>query len=168
MPKKTIPPHIPIRVERTEPAPPKIKRLATMADMDKVFMQPILLRVTFEKEEYEIEARRLTPGETAKLDEITNRVIPPIVKGKTIEEDRPDYANADFLKLKAAANIEARALAIYWCVPAFRSGWAEGYAPSTAEVVAFVQGKLNDQMLEFINQAVRSSGVDLAQLVNFS
>lgn len=147
------------------------KRLTSIDEMQNVFTKPFLIRVTFETKEYEFEARRLTPCESAKLEEIVSRVIPPIIKGKTMEDDRPDYTNSEYQKTKTAAMIEARSLAIVWCVPAFKAGLEKKHAGPVngpAVIIDYVQGLLNEQLLEAIYQAVRSSGVEMASIVNFS
>ena len=115
-----------------------------------------------------LEARRLTPHESAAIDEILGAVIPPMIKGKTMEEDRPDYMNDDFRKARSKSQITSRALALYWAVGAFRMPSEGQPDPTQEQIVNHVQGLLNSDLLDLIYQAVRGSGVRTASLVNFS
>lgn len=113
-----------------------------------------------------IEARRLTPAESSAVDEILGAIVPPIIKGKTMEEDRPDYTNDDFRKARSKAQIASRSLALYWTIPAFKMEGDE--APTQEQIIKHVQGLLNSDLLDLLYQAVRGSGVRTASLVNFS
>jgi hypothetical protein len=124
------------------------------------------VQIEFDGRLYAVEVRRLTPAEDAILENIIGAVTPPILRGKTLEEDRPNFSDPEYLKRKAAAEVEARSLALYWCVPMFSAG-RPGLA-NHQEITQFIQSKLNATVLNVLWQAVRNGGVTLAELVNFT
>lgn len=139
---------------------------ATLAQLRQAVTKLQAVEIVFEDQKFVIPVRRLTPAEDAQLDAIINVVVPPIIKGKVMEDDRPDITNEDYLKRKSAALIESRALALYWCVPMFSQEKPD--LKNTNDIVAFVQSQLNNHILELLWRAVRDNGVSLAQLVNFT
>ncbi len=176
MSKKTTKPTVPITRDQNT-IPPARRKLTTLADMQAVFEKSITIQFTFDGAEYEIEAKRLSPAESHKLEEMLITAAPPLIKGKTADDDRFDVANPDYVRKKTLLSIQARAMGIYWSVPAIRRDFdakqvaATGSAANPPEVNAvtdFVQKLFNDQVLELIWQSVRDGGVQKLELVNFS
>ncbi len=113
-----------------------------------------------------LEVRRLFPHEEAKINEIIEAVVPAIIKGKTPEEDRLDLNNPNYVKAKSEAALKARAQAIYWAVPAIQVD-----RPGLTDLNAvrdYVQSILTEPILDVLWQATRKTGIDLAELVNFT
>ena len=148
-----------------EPAPTGPLKVATLAELSAIIDKPLTVEIDWMGKAIQLEARRLTPAESAMLTEIMDEAIPPIVKGRTMDEDRPDYANADFIKKKGVVAVEARAMAIYWCVKMFRE--AKPDLKNRKEITDFVQGQLNESVHRALWQAISEPGVKNAALVNF-
>jgi hypothetical protein len=128
--------------------------------------KPITVEIVFDNEKFTIEARRLTPAEDRAIDDIVAPVIPPIIKGKTPDDDRTDWTNADFIRRKAAAEVQARSLGLYMAVPGISA--AKPGLVKHDEITAHVQSLFNEQILGLLWQAVRDGGVSKASLVNFT
>lgn len=154
-----------------EPPPVKARKLASLADMQAVFEKTITLRLNFDGGEFDLDAKRLSPLQSHKLEDMLAAATPPFVKGnpKLNEEDRYDVANPDYLKKKTLLGIQARAMGLYWSVPAIKEGFdAKGGTPEVTAVTDFVQGLFNDQVLQLIWESVRDGGVRQVELINFS
>lgn len=175
MSKKTTKPTVPITRDQNT-IPPARRKLTTLADMQAVFEKSITIQFTFDGAEYEIEAKRLSPAESHKLEEMLITAAPPLIKGKTADDDRFDVANPDYVRKKTLLAIQARAMGIYWSVPAIRRDFDAKAAAANPGFVAaevnavtdFVQKLFNDQVLELIWQSVRDGGVQKLELVNFT
>lgn len=148
------------------PPPPAIRKIATLDELSAILDKPMTVEIDFMGQVIQIDCRRLTPAESAILSEIVDEAIPPVIKGKTMDDDRPDYDNPIFLKKKAQVAIEARAMGIYWCVPMFNQ--AKPGLTNRVEVTNFVQSKLNEGVLRALWQSISMAGVNRADLVNFT
>lgn len=158
----------PASVEVAEPEKPKFRKLTTLGEMRAVFERKIDLQFEFDGQQCEIEARRLSPAESARISDMLVVIVPPLVKGRTQDDDRFDVTNPDYVKKKSAAALQARAMGIYTCVPAIKADFdAKHPAAEVGAVTDFVQQLFNDQVLELIWSAVRDGGVKTAEIVNF-
>lgn len=156
-----------------EPPPARARKLTSLADMQAVFEKSITIRINFDGGEFDVEAKRLTPVQSHKLEDMLAAATPPFIKGnpKLNEEDRYDVANPDYLKKKTMLGIQARAMGLYWSVPAIKDGFdakANGGPAEVTAVTDFVQGLFNDQVLQLIWESVRDGGVRQVELVNFT
>ncbi len=115
---------------------------------------------------FHISGRRLRPDEDAKLDDIMATVIPPVVRGDKPENDRLNYNHPDYVKAKAAIDLEARALGLYWCIPVF--GKEKPGLTERKEITPFIQAKFTNQILDVLWQGIRDGGVKKAALINFT
>jgi len=148
-------------IQDTPPAP----TTATLAEMQAMCDKKLYIDITFSGKTFRVEARRLTPEEDAQLDQLLNTVIPAVLKGRTQEEDRMDVTNLEFIRKKGIVEIEARSLALYWCVPMFAV--EKPGLKDRGEITAFIQTKLNSALLSTLFNGIRNGGVTLAELVNF-
>ncbi len=155
--------------QASQPSPPSStapRKITTLDELSAIVDKPLTVEIDFLGQVLQIDCRRLTPAESAILSEIVDEAIPPVIKGRTMDEDRPDYDNPAFLKKKALVSLEARAMAIYWCVPMFNQ--AKPGLTNRSEITAFVQSKLNDGVLRALWQSISMPGVNRADLVNFT
>lgn len=157
-------------MKREASSKPKAKkspiRVTSIADLQKACEQILVVQFDLGENTYQIDVRRLNPKEDAAIESIINAVVPPVLKGAKPEEDRLNYYAPEYMKAKAEAEIKARAVALYWCVPIFQKE-----KPDLVEqphIVEFIQSKFNHAILDILWQAVREPGVKLAQLVNFT
>lgn len=145
---------------------PKLQPLTSLAEIQKLCAQQKRVEFNLDGRPCVLEVRRLTPAEDARIAEIIDSVIPPVIKGRTPEEDRLDTVNADYQKRKADAAVKARAQALYWSVPAI-AGDKPGLS-NLDDIARHVQSMLNETILALLWQASRDSGVEKAELVNFT
>lgn len=162
--KKKVAPTAGSTTKPDEPRPPI--KVSSLADLQKFCEQSILVEFNFLTQTFQVEARKLTPKEDATLDEIMNTILPPVVRGEKPELDRINYHDANFVKLKSAVDIKARALGIYWCVPIFQK--EKPGLTKQEDILDFVQSKFNAMILDVLWQAIRNGGVTMATLVNFT
>lgn len=143
----------------------KPKKVNSLAEAQKIADEFVSVPIMLNGQTMEVDVRRLRPDEDCQLAAMLESVVPPIKQGKTPEDDRIDFQNADFLKRKAEAEIGARALAIYWCVPIF-SGERPGLTRKD-EIVGFVQGKLTNSILNLLYAETRTGGIRIPEGINF-
>jgi hypothetical protein len=169
-PKRKIPANYfaPNTTETTplSPPPEERKEIKSLAELQAECEKTIYVDVDYNRKPFRIPARRLRPSEDAALDDIINSVMPPMIRGKTMEDDRPDFQNPDYIKNRNRVEIEARALGLYWTVPLFAD--AQPGLTDRKQIVEFVQSKFNAQILSLLWQAIRDGGITLAELVNFT
>lgn len=151
--------------ETEEPkAPPTV--ITSLAELDALCRKRSKVEFDLNGQKCSLEVRKLTPMEESKVNEIVESVTPAVIKGKTPEEDRLDLTNAKYIKDKNDASLKARAQALYWAVPAFQEGKPGLTDPNL--VRDYVQGLLTEPILNMLWNATRESGVNLAELVNFT
>lgn len=142
------------------------RTFATLAELNAACRVKRVAKIKIGEKQLDFEVLPLTPAQEAKLAEIKS-IAPPIIRGKTQDEDRLNLSDPDYMKRSVEAEIKARALGLYWCVPAF--GSAKTGITDQGEVAAFVQECATEDVLNQLWAAVRkSSTVDEAELVNFT
>jgi hypothetical protein len=151
---------------KAEDKPPPPLTIKSLDELRGIVEKTVTVEVIFDGRPLAIEVRRLTPREDMIIQEILDVVVCPVIQGKTPEQDRPDYASLDYIRKKNQAEVEARALAIYWCVPILQQG--RPGLTDRREITDYVQSLLNAQMLTVLFAAVRHGGVTLGELVNFT
>jgi hypothetical protein len=151
--------------DKKAPPPSPTPPVSTLAGLRAICDQVKRVEFTLDGNQCELPVRRMRPNEEAVISEILSLVVPKITRGKTVEEDRAEYTDPLFIKAKAAAETEARALALYWCVPAFVQDKPD--LKDKKEITDYVQGQLNEEVLQILWRAVRNGGVSVAELVNF-
>lgn len=159
------------------------KRMRSLSELEAEVCREYQLKVKVGPKEVIFPVRRLTPAETAQLEEILSEVQPPLKEvvdehGKKQKEF--DHTDVDYQKAARVKQIEARALACWWSCSLFREEYkrtvpkqmlAAGSSaedPSRKEIVAFVQSKLTESILNQIYQVARSEDLELESLLNFS
>ena len=143
----------------------KPKKVTTLTEMQSFADEFVSLPFMLNGHAIEVDVRRMRPDEDAQLAALLEGVMPPIKQGKTPEDDRIDFQNVEFLKRKSAAEITARALAIYWCVPIFNAD-----KPNLVrhdEITSHVQSKMTNQILNLLYAETRSGGIRIPEQVNF-
>jgi hypothetical protein len=138
----------------------------SFADIHRLCQEVKTIELTIDGQLCPVNFRRLNAAERLKLEEVTDSVMPPIIKGLTPEQDRIDYTNAKFIHDKREVNAKARSLALYWCVPDLQQ-----MKPELKEHDAirdFVQGSFPEEVLAELEKAVHGSGLSLAEVINFS
>lgn len=134
--------------------------------------------------------RRLTPAESAHLQERMEELIPPLKKvplaDGTGTKEEIDLTDATYQKKVRERQRECRAMACWWCCGLFREEWerrnlsAGGRPAEPAEpapgtgalarenIVEFVQGrKLPEAVLEQIYYVARAMDLEVMGRVNF-
>lgn len=141
--------------------------LATLAELNALCREKKKVEFVFNGKPCEIEIMCLTPAQQAKVQDIENSVQPPLIKGKTSEEDRFDITNANYIKAKGDASNKARAVGLYWCVPAFQADRPGLTDPQL--ILNYMQDQLSENILETLWRAViMAGGVQQSELVNFT
>ena len=100
----------------------------------------------------EIEARRLTPAEAARVNLELRRALPKIIPGEKPGEERFGLADPEYQKNRQEALVRARALAVYLAVPMYQQ--ARPGLENLDEIVALVQGKLTEEVLAMLFAAI--------------
>jgi hypothetical protein len=103
--------------EKTQDSPKTPPPLLSLAQLNALCRKPMRVEMNFCGSPLSIECYRLTPGQDAALAEIIEVVTPPMIRGKKMEDDRPDFSDEKFLIDKLRAEQQARALGLFWCVP---------------------------------------------------
>jgi hypothetical protein len=152
--------------ETLTPPTSSLPPILSLAQLNEACRKKMRVEIEFCGTRYAAECYRLTPAQDAALAEITEIVSPPMTRGKTMEDDRPDFSNPKFLKEKMKAEEQARALGLYWCVPALKEPKPDLADPKA--ILEFVQGQLNEKILQCLWTAIKQGGVKLAELVNFT
>ena len=153
--------------KKTEEKPPvPTGPLTSLAEIQKLCSNTRDVVFELNGRECRLPVRQLTPAEEARVSEVINSVMPSIIKGKTPDDDRVDYTNPEFIKRKNEAAVKGRALALYWAVPAFQE--ARPGLTDEKQITDYIQGQLNETVLNLLNQAAREGGVTLAEVVNFT
>ena len=137
-----------------------------MEELQRACTQNRVVELQIGDTPFRVDVRPMTPHEDAQIQSLVASVAPPFIRGKTPEEDRPDYTQADFLRKKAVVEIEARALSLYWCVPLFKE--SKPGLQTKEQIADFIQQQFNSEILDILYVAVRKSGVVKAELVNFT
>lgn len=148
------------------PGPKQPAPFSTLEEIHKTCVAMHRVDFVLDDKPFALEVRRLSPAEDAKLDDIMASVMPPIIKGQTQEQDRVNFTDPEFTKKKNAVNLQARALALYWCVPEFRKAKPDLTDPQA--ITDFVQSQLSPAVLGILFEAVKKSGVSLAEMTNFT
>jgi hypothetical protein len=152
----------------SSPSPIEIKSLDQLRQLHHPLAVDIELEPTGQK--IRIPIRRLTPAEESKIDEMLMSLMPPMIPGKTPEDDRPNLNDETYLKKKAKAEVEARCLSLYWAVPIFASSSPLIDVKAIVDHVqeAASKANLSGAMLNALWSGVRNGGVRTADLVNFT
>ena len=144
-----------------------VKPITSIKDLTDICKKKFTVEFNVDKQLFSLEARRLTPAEDASLEDILEAVLPPTIRpSKNPEEHYPDFSNPDFLKRKAIASREARALGLYLCVPALSADSPN--LTDRAAITTHVQSQVNEQILALLWRVIRDGGVSRVELVNFS
>lgn len=171
------------KTTETQSKKPAVKPLTTLAELSKACsafrILPITVGATPDPTNggyidgtgtaFEIKLRTLRPEEDAVLDDIVNTVFPPIIRGRSPEDDRVNHADLDYVKKKTLAVVTARALGLYWCVPMF-SDMEQGGVPNLKEhdaIRGHVQCQANEEVLQTLWNAIRNGGVRVGEMVSF-
>lgn len=143
-------------------------QVLTLADLTKQLHEPVNVELVMGENKYMAIGRRTTPEEDRLLDLIEGSIVPPIIRGKTMEEDRPDYSNVKYLTDKANAANKTRAVAVYWCFPEIAAMRPD--LKSYDDIQRFVNAEsgLNSTVLNLLFMACKNPGVTIGSLVNFS
>jgi hypothetical protein len=144
----------------------KCTTITSLDVMQQVCRKHLMVQFVYQNKPWEIEVFRLLPHEDAAIDQHLSGALPKMKEGTKPGEYVPDLADEAYIKKKAQLEIEGRSLAIYWGVPIFKKERPD--MTSTAEITKFVQGYFNSGILNLLNAAVRSDGISIAEVVNFT
>ena len=145
--------------------PTKPAKASSLSELQKFADLLTEVPISLNGNTFMVDVRRMRPEEEAKLAAILDAVTPPIKTGKTPEDDRIDFQNPAFIKAKATAEITARALALYWCVPLF--GVEKPGLANQNEITEFVQSKLTNAVLNILYAETRNGGIRIPEMANF-
>jgi hypothetical protein len=160
-------------METTTQNPPQVMRITNLAELQARCERPIAVQFVLDGQVIEVPVRRLSPAEQEKVDQVydfaenrSRELRPPLLKGRTPEEDRYDYNNekyqAELEKLKRSA----RALAIYTGCSAVQAG--KPGLSNRDEIREYVQGILTEHILNILHLNIMAGGLDVAERVNFT
>lgn len=134
--------------------------------LQSVCAKPLVVEFVYNQRVYKMDCRRLTPTEDAAVEHILNGALPPMKPGQKPGEWIPDFSNSEYVRAKTVCELQARAMAIYWAVPAFAK--KQPGLKDVKDIFPFVQSWFSAEVLTTLYQAVRNGGVTLAELVNFT
>jgi hypothetical protein len=155
-----------------EPAPapapvrPERQQIFTLEQLQEMCEKKKAVDFEFDGVPVRVEVRRLRGDEDAQIEQILAAVMPPMKPGAKGGEMIPAIDDPAYQKKKIDAEVHARSVAIYWCVPIFAA--AKPGLTNASEIINFVNSKFNPEILGMLFQAVRNGGVSLATLVNFT
>lgn len=151
------------------PTPKKeAKRIGSVADLQLVIDEKFEVKINFQGGDFIIEGRRLRPFESAQIQEILARPIPPVIRGDPTkpQTDRYNYDAPEYTKAKRDAGVTARAMGLYNCFPAIAAGKPD--LKDAQDITKFVQSIWNDAILDTLWNTVQDGGVRSAEYVNFT
>lgn len=152
------------------PKRPKAAPITNLTAIQGMCDQYIDVDFDYDGTPIRLKVRRLRPVEQHKLDLLRAPVVPPIIRGKTMEEDRPDLNDTNYRMAKATMEHTCRNLTIYWCCPAFHT-LEEGGRPNLTdqqEIVDFVDGFFSHDILTLLADVAKSNPMSMGELVNLS
>lgn len=147
---------------------PRVKRVTSLTELDALCRQPVTVRIPLASgdEVIEIEARRLTPAESAKVNLEMRRALPKIIPGDKPGQERFDLSDPTYFERDQTAKRRARALAVYLGVPLFRD--EKPNLSNIDDITDYVQGKLTEEILTILFMAiVPSFAQEVQEAVNF-
>lgn len=156
-------------------------RVGSLEELQGLFDQPVAAVIEVGEKRVEVECRRLRPEESARVNEIARRIVPPVVKGKDGVEEY-QIGNPEYQEKYRKALRRQRALAIYLGCPMFRSSFAKATEGGSTDhglrntdqkeneetICQFVERYLTDEALDRIHQAITDPEASLGALVNFT
>jgi hypothetical protein len=162
---------MPNEIENATPAEaqpnPATTPITSLKELNALIRKRMKVEFDFNGTKCALEMRRLTAAESSKISEILESVTPPLIKGKTMDDDRLDLTNASYIKAKNLAAIQARAQAVYWSYPEVSAGNPNLKDP--VEIADYVQSQLTDPIVQILYNATQDNGIGgVAELVNFT
>ena len=125
----------------------------TLEELDRLCREQVKVLIPLvQGPPIEVEARRLTPAEAARVNLEMRRALPKIVPGDKPGEERFDLADPEYRRNQQEALVRARALAVYLAVPMYQQ--ARPGLENLDEITAFVQGKLTEEVLVILCNAI--------------
>jgi hypothetical protein len=146
--------------------PPAVTRISSIEELTARCEAPLVARFTVDGNTLEVLCRRLTPAEEEKIASIGREIQPPLVKGRTPEEDRYDLANPVYQAKKSKAASMERALTIYEGCPIVKAG--KPMLSDREAIWMYVQNLFSNTVLEILYLTIQQQGVKLAETVNFT
>lgn len=116
-------PHPPPPPQPPAREPAQLPRLQSLEEIQAACREKIDAVIRTPRGPRVIEVRPLTPAQSEEVARLIESVFPPYLKDKDgLPTDRLDIANEEYQRRKQAATRKARAIALYWAVPAFAAG----------------------------------------------
>ncbi len=126
--------------------------VSSLEELEKLCREPVTIAVDLKGRKLEVVVYGLRPAEALRVEEVLEKALPPLVPGEDGKEDRFDVSSPTYLAEKRKNQVRGRALAVYLGCPLFRE--ARPDLEDLEAITAFVQGQLNDGLVEMIYQAV--------------
>lgn len=153
----------PVQTPTPTPAPTVIGVDALIA----LCAAPVPITFGFMGQLCTLQGRRLTTAEEEQVRAIENEPLPPVIRGKTPEEDRYDRTDKAYRAAEAKATRDARALTIYLGFPELAAKYPN--LKSREEVTAFVESlPFGTAVLDFIAAKILSGETEVAARLNFT
>lgn len=161
MPRKTILKTTP--GNKTQP-----KLVVDLGDVEAAHRQSFIVDISMCGQTFRFEGRRLIPSESAKIKQMMELAIPPMIPGeKPGDEPRYNFQDADYMQRRETARVESRAYALWLGYPCFKlqaeklfEEWkrvgdsSKGIrkVPETVqEIATFIQGRaMDDDALQLL------------------
>lgn len=155
-------------------AEPGVLRVASLSELEAVVNEPVAVLVKFNGRQIEVPVRRLTPGQSARLEEIVNREPMPMRENPETGKSEVALDDAEYNKRSAKRLREARALACWWGCPLFKEAWLKANPaahpeaePPVEVIVEFVEGRLTEIFLNAIDEVARSFDAEVMGRLGF-
>ena len=149
------------------PKPADPIKISTLAELDQLCQANFDVEFSVHGRQVQVQARHLTPAESARLQLLLSEAIPPIIRATDPgQQDRYDMENPEYVKKSNQMRRKVRALSIWLACPIFRQEGLDEKDPD--KIVDLVQGKCTEEVLQFIYAAVLNGPVTVGEYLNFS
>jgi hypothetical protein len=143
--------------------------IQTLEELQKICRAPLRCEFILQEKKVTVEVHRLTPLQTDEIEAIRREPTPPILKGRTPEENKPNYEDPAYKDACAKHGKLARAMTIYFGCPLFAT--EKPGLTNREHVYEFVQSKLTDLILEVIYLTISGEALRVREVnekVNFT
>ena len=161
---------------KLSPAPkaPPIPATVEVTSLDQIqahHREPIGITVNVCGTPYKFKGRRLLPYEDRQIADLLHRALPKRIAGEAGGEDRYDFEDPDYQRIKKDFERKARALALWLGFPVFAAeAAAKGKNPKDqGEICDFIESReMDEEVLEALYGALVLNTVSVQEFTGFT
>jgi hypothetical protein len=140
----------------------------SLSELEALCREPLLCKFNVNGKPVEIEARRLTPAEDARINLIVQKVQPKLIPGERPGEFIGDVSDPHYREEIAKAQQQARALTLWLCVPGFQTAVnAPVDLLDLPKITEYVQAWLTEDILALLYERCMVPAVPMEERVAF-